>query len=72
MKTLKSPFKSNSYGCVNTTAEGDVVEGVEYLGEDVGIDGTVQGEWPRPNWNGKVYNLAVLNRIDVILPLTKV
>ena len=49
IKISESPFPSNSNGCVDTTAEGDIVKRVEDLGEDVGVEGTVPCDRPRPN-----------------------
>jgi hypothetical protein len=40
------PFISNKNDGVDRTAQGDVIERVEGLGEDVGIDGTGLVKWP--------------------------
>ena len=45
-----SPFVSDADCSVDGTGEGDVVEGVEELGEDVGVDWGLIGEGPLPHW----------------------
>ena len=45
------PFKRNDNDGVDRTAEGDIIEGVEGLGEDVGIDRTGLVKWPLKHYN---------------------
>ena len=40
------PFKSYDNDGVDRTAQGDIIERVEGLGEDVSIDGTGLVKWP--------------------------
>ena len=49
LRILKLPFPSNTNGGVDAAAKRDIVKGVEDLGEDVGVHGTVASEGPRPN-----------------------
>ena len=49
-----SPLVSNDDGCVDGAGEGDVVEGVEQLGEDVGVQGCSVSQGPLPNWDRTV------------------
>ena len=46
LEISEKPFKSNDNDGVDRAAEGDIIEGVEGLGEDVGIDGTGLVKWP--------------------------
>ena len=54
-----SPFVSNDDGCVDGAGEGDVVEGVEQLGEDVGVQGGRVTQGPLPYWNRAMLNNPV-------------
>ena len=45
-----SPLVSDDYSCVDGAGEGDVVEGVEQLGEDVGVQGGRVAQGPLPYW----------------------
>ena len=52
-----SPLVSNDDGCVDGAGEGDVVEGVEQLGEDVGVEGGRVSQGPLPDWERAVYDV---------------
>ena len=45
------PFKCNEDDEIDGAAERDVVERVEQLGEDVGIELAFLGEGPAEHWN---------------------
>ena len=46
MKITGIPFKSYENDGVDRTAQRDIIERVEGLGEDVSIDGTGLVKWP--------------------------
>ena len=48
------PFKCNEDDEIDGAAEGDVVERVEQLREDVGIELAFLGEWPAEHWNSSI------------------
>ena len=50
------PFKCNEDDEIDGAAEGDVVERVEQLGEDEGIELARLGEGPAEYWNGLLTN----------------
>ena len=45
-KEIRKPLKSDSDDDVDGAAQGDVIERVESLGEEVSIDSTGLGKWP--------------------------
>ena len=49
------PLVGDRYGGVNATAEADVIEGVDDLGEDEDIDDAALGDRPTPNCNHKIF-----------------
>ena len=46
LKISGKPFKRYDNDGVDRTAQGDIIERVEGLGEDVSIDGTGLVKWP--------------------------
>ena len=47
-ENIFKPLKSNDNGCVDGATEGDVVERVDHLRQDIGIDRAILGYGPLP------------------------
>ena len=50
----RQPFIGNAYSCIGGAGEGDVVERIEELGEDVAVESRPVSIRPFPNWKEKV------------------
>ena len=50
----RQPFIGNAYSCIGGAGEGDVVERIEELGEDVAVESRPVSIRPFPNWREKV------------------
>ena len=48
------PFKCNENDEIDGAAERDVVERMEQLGEDIGIELALLGEWPAEHWDSLI------------------
>ena len=60
---ISKPLKSNDNGCVYGAAEGDVVERVDDLGQEVGIDRAILGDGPLPDYT--FYMVSIQDSIIV-------
>ena len=47
---MVKPLKGNANGCVDGAAEGDVIERVDDLGQEIGIASAVLCYWPVPDY----------------------
>ena len=57
MENIQKPLKGNDDSCEDGAAEGDVVEGVDDLRQEVGIDRALLSYGPHPHFNKLVINL---------------